>query len=117
MQPSFWTIYKRSRFLSRALTDQQRIEQRERFGVACLALCPRHDKGFCHDFVNRICGVRSPQTHWRIDVDPHHEGWADILLQDRESKIIVECKIGDDLRREELRKQKNIFFIFQNQVS
>jgi hypothetical protein len=97
MQASFWTIYKRGRFLSRALSDQQRIEQRERFGAACLALCLRHDSRFCNEFVSRICGVTAAQPAWRIDVDPYREGWADILLQSNEFKIVVECKIEDDL--------------------
>jgi hypothetical protein len=98
MQASFWTIYKRGRFLSRALTDRQRIEQRERFGVACLALCLRHDNRFCNEFVSRICGVTATQPTWRIDVDPYREGWADILLQSNEFKIVIECKIDDDLK-------------------
>jgi hypothetical protein len=99
MHASFWAIYKRSRFSERGLSDEERMQQRERFGAACFALCLQHDEDFCLKFVRKICDIRSPRRPWRVDVDRYH--WADILLQADDFSIVVECKIRDDLKEKQ----------------
>src|SRR5438874_1343455 len=96
MHASFWAIYKRSRFSERGLSDEERMQQRERFGAACLALCLQHDEDFRTGFIREICDIKSPHRGWHVDVDRYH--WADILLQSDNLSIIVECKIRDDLK-------------------
>src|SRR5688572_20697477 len=96
MRASFWAIYKRSRFSARGVSDETRMEQRERFGAACLALCLQYDERFCTSFTGRLCGVPTRPGNWEVQVDPYREGWADILLQRRDDSLVVECKIADD---------------------
>jgi hypothetical protein len=74
------------------------MQQRERFGAACLALCLGHDGDFCASFLDRICGVKPVRRDWRVNVDPYHKGWADILIDSAESTTVVECKINDELK-------------------
>ena len=76
------------------------MEQRERFGAACLAVCLQHDSDFCREFVNQICGLPRTNVEWLVDVDPYREraaAWADILLRSKNSAIVIECKVHDDL--------------------
>jgi hypothetical protein len=100
MRASFWTIYKRGRFVSHGLSEEERMQQRERFGAACLALCLQHDPNFCREFVNQIGGLSRTKAEWLVDVDPYREraaAWADILLSSGDSVIVIECKVRDDL--------------------
>ena len=104
MRASFWTIYKRGRFSSHGLSEKERMQQRERFGVACLALCLQRDKEFCDEFARDICNVPSSRGGWHVDVDPYRErsaAWADILLRAPQSSIVIECKVHDDLEPEQ----------------
>ena len=96
MQASFWAIYKRGRFLSRAMPEDERMEQRERFGAACLSLCLRHDARFCHDFLGTLCKVKDDEGGWEVYVDRYSQGWADILLMNRSRAVVIECKVGDN---------------------
>lgn len=95
MLASFWAIYRRGRFSSRELPDDEQMQQRERFGVACLALCLQNDEEFCANFVRSIGGVESSPSGWAVSVDPYH--WADMLFQCGNYSIVVECKINDRL--------------------
>lgn len=96
MLASFWTTYKRTRFQSRAMSEDERMQQRERFGAACLAQCLRHDSDFRTAFLKKICGLSTPNNfNCEITVDKYH--WADILLTQGDLAVIVECKVADAL--------------------
>lgn len=71
------------------------MEQRERFGAACLALCLRHDARFCRQFLSELCGIKSASRRWNVYVDRYHQGWADILVESSTHCVVIECKVGD----------------------
>jgi hypothetical protein len=99
MIASFSTIYQRGRFASRAMPEKERMQQRERFGTACLAQCLRNEADFRNNFLARVCQISATDRDWEINVDKFH--WADVLLTSGNSAVIVECKVGDALEPEQ----------------
>src|SRR5947199_2735394 len=112
MKPSFFSLFKRGRYLS-AREDQddskaatKRREERERFAVAALAFCLRHDEGFRRHFWERICRVPSgPAQMPRItadDVAIEPPEWADLALSSEAGTDaylwVVEAKAGASLQ-------------------
>ena len=99
MHASFWALYKRGRLEVRGVPENERMEQRERFGVACLAQCFQHERAFRDAFL-ALCHLESSETKWRVSVDPYSEPsarWADILLETNTCAVVVECKVHDRL--------------------
>ncbi len=112
MKPSFFSLFKRGRYLS-AWEDQDDSkaatkprEERERFAVAALAFCLRHDEGFRRHFWERICRVPSdpaqmpPITADDVAIEP--QAWADLALRSeiatQDYQWVVEAKAGASLQ-------------------
>lgn len=99
MEASFWTTYNRARLSPRSLSAEERMQQKERFGVACLAQCLRHDCDFRASFLSNVCKISNPNALWEVEVDKYH--WGDILLTNVVSVVIIECKVEDALQPEQ----------------
>ena len=97
MNASFYAIYKRGRFGSRDDPEEEKQQQRERFGVACLAFCLRYDSTFLGEFLRRICKCEHQANDWSIQVEPYHEGWSDLLITTGNVAVLIECKVDNDL--------------------
>ncbi len=112
MKPSFFSLFKRGRYLSaREDEDDSKAatkprEERERFAVAALAFCLRHDEGFRRHFWERICRVPSdpaqmpPITADDVAIEP--QAWADLALRSeiatQDYQWVVEAKAGASLQ-------------------
>jgi len=110
--PSFFGLFRRSRYIrpSRPLdseddnSEESKEERREveRFAVACIGFCLRHDEPFRKLFWQKVLGG-SDGTNFpegaQIEVEP--EDWADLRIEwSREGKNyvhVIECKVGAPL--------------------
>ena len=101
MNASFWAIYKRGRIGSRNGSEDEMMQQAERFGVACLAFCLRYDATFRAEFLAHICGCQYKAQDWSIEVDPNHEGWSDLLITSVKVAVLVECKVGNAIMKKQ----------------
>jgi hypothetical protein len=75
------------------------MNQSERFGVAILGFCLKHDASFRAHFLKRVCGADEVpdllDQNFKISVDPY--AWADVLLESERHVIVVECKVDAGL--------------------
>jgi hypothetical protein len=108
MEPSFFTLYKRGRYFTKPSVDLEELdpaerkqEQRkrmeaERFAVAAIAFCSKHDEQFRRHFLESICeGDASLLDHeTTIRVEDNH--WGDLVFvnSDRSAVYVIECKIN-----------------------
>jgi hypothetical protein len=116
MRPSFFSLYKRGRYLptpdigddSDAAKKQRK--ETERFAVAALAFCLRHDEGFRRHFWEKICRVQGVDpgempriTDGDIEVEPHQ--WADLRLTSVNGTDrfmwVIEAKAGAPLAKKQ----------------
>lgn len=94
MEPSFLTLFKKGKFSRRipqptedesAEPDSQRLaqgqDQLERFAVAAIGFCLKHDGNFRRRFVREVCECNEFPlgNELRISVEP--EDWADFLIE------------------------------------
>jgi len=103
MNPSFTTLFERSRYSSRAkpgILDPEGQEQRERFAVGMVAFALDHDDWFRRRFLKAICGLDGEPAveKWTILVEP--ENWGDLVLKNEALSefIVVEFKVDSDLQ-------------------
>src|SRR5437016_752014 len=111
MKPSFSSLFKRGRYSPREDQDDskaatKRREERERFAVAALAFCLRHDEGFLRHFWEKICYVPSDPAQMppitADDVFVEWQPWADLALRSeiatQDYLWVVEAKAGASLQ-------------------
>ena len=120
MNPGFINLFARSRYGGRVSRihelgseSQQSTgdhKERERFTVAAIAFCLKHDAAFLQHFWKKVCGQdgkrESPGTV-TVEVEPRH--WADLLLKGGDRLCVVEMKIGASLATHQ-NPTSNIFF-------
>lgn len=113
MEPSFLTLLKRGKYRhgkpiihsSIAAGDndenEKEYQEAERFAVAALSFCLKHDPAFLKYFFDKVCrGAGDPALkHVSIEVEPHH--WTDLLIRNQSAGghyvYAVECKIDAPL--------------------
>ena len=111
-EPSFLRLFRRSRYSQLVLEDDNssegkaRHEQRERFVVAALAFCLKHDGEFLKHFWNCICrasGDPSSMPSIRpegISLEPPL--WSDLRLESEHKGLgyvwVIEVKAGAPLK-------------------
>src|ERR1041385_5517526 len=99
MTPSFFTLFKRGKYYhskpSADLEEQQREhEEQERFAVAAVGFCLKHDETFRKGFFQKICrrnGHPDLAADFRIEVEPVH--WADLRITNANCVYVLEFKI------------------------
>ena len=112
MSPSFFSLFKRGRYF-RAPSDadnsaeaKAQREERERFAVAALAFCLKHDQEFLKHFWQRICRFEKedpaempPLDPGAIQIEPPR--WADLRIfhngETGRYMWVVEVKAGAPL--------------------
>lgn len=110
MEPSFFALFKRGKYFRNPNLDlddldaeQAKVERRqrreaERFSVAAIAFCSKHDEGFLNHFLNTIVGSKislSSDDGIRIE----DKQWGDLVFVSRDCSLVavVECKINASL--------------------
>src|SRR6266487_2738883 len=112
MKPTFFSLFKRGRYFhapgDEDITQEgeSRREERERFAVAALAFCLKHDEGFRKHFWEKVCRVPDdpvempPVTEHDISIEPPE--WADLSLVSNDGvhrfMWVVEAKAGAELQ-------------------
>ena len=115
MKPSFFSLFKRGRYLSTPHdgddSDAARTlkEERERFAVATLAFCLRYDEVFRKHFWEKVCRVPDdpeqmpPIKADGVDIEPPE--WADLSLTSDEGtdryRWVIEAKAGASLKNKQ----------------
>src|SRR5882724_9194058 len=112
MRPSFFTLFKRGRYLSTPDDGNEsgaarilRVE-RERYAVAALAFCLRHEENFRKHFLEKVCRVpEDPEQMPPINADGiaiEPPEWADLSLTSDGPKSrfmwVIEAKAGAPLQ-------------------
>ena len=114
MTPSFLALLKRGQYhhgrvvtqSSPAADDdeatQKEYRESERFIVAAVAFCLKHDPAFLKHFFDKICRIEGdPAFDFKnvsIDIEPHH--WTDLVIRNQSGGhhvYAVEFKIGAPL--------------------
>lgn len=101
MSPSFYALFRRSKYSKASEADdtesaeklQRRHLQTERFAVAAIAFCLKHDEQFRTHFLVKVCGETI--SNGAFDILIEEKAWGDLVLaaHDRSSVFVVECKI------------------------
>lgn len=113
MTPSFFCLFRRGHYFRPPDEDDHsegartQREERERFAVATLAFCLKHDAPFRQRFMEKICRVPSdPQklplvTADGIEIEPYH--WADLRITSacERYRWIIEAKAGARLQEKQ----------------
>lgn len=93
------SLFQRGRYVSlRSLAAKEshgnaneRMQQRERFCVAAIAMALEHDEDFKTFFLGAI-GMRSSQDNISIHLEPNF--WGDLVLEGSRTVLVVEFKVG-----------------------
>lgn len=112
MKPSFFSLFKRGRYLSApddgddSKEAKKLREERERFAVAVLAFCLRHDEAFRRHFWETVCRVpddpRQMPSISKDDVAIEPAMCADLVISSQTGAAsymwVVEAKAGASLQ-------------------
>lgn len=102
MEPSLYSLYRRSRYSPRhedSPESREEWERRELFAVSAVAFALKHCKAFRNHFLGTICGWTEPKcAEPQIELEPCKH--ADLELRDEaHSRLcIVEFKLGAKLQ-------------------
>lgn len=111
-EPSFYGLFRRSRYGSSAHPgsepeeEQRAMEQRERFAVAAVGFCLKHDEAFAAHFWQKVCRLPAdPEDVPSLYVEVEAEHWADLRITAKTPRwslvCVVECKAGAPLDRKQ----------------
>ena len=112
MNSSFYTLFRRGKYYhanyhakqsvddneqSKAEQERDKREQREneRFAVAAIAFCLKHDESFRRHFFEKVCRQNDGSElngDFRIEFEP--KPWADLKIQNAGREYVIEFKIG-----------------------
>jgi hypothetical protein len=100
-EPSFISLFKRGRYFRTATQTERGRKEIERFAVAALALCLKHDEWFASEFMRVMFGFASPDSSkagLRLRLEPFRRGPDLVILADG-SKLaaVLEAKIWHSL--------------------
>jgi hypothetical protein len=99
----FLKLFARGRYVtSRSIARNEAVsndpgrkhEERERFGVAAIALCAAHDARFRARFLQIVAGLTKADIDL-IDVEPKR--WGDLVLEGKRDVIVLEFKLKASL--------------------
>ncbi len=114
LRPSFYALYRRSRYGRIADNDTTGSQQdrRELFAVAAVAFALRYDKEFRVHFLRCVCGSTdaADDTILEIEVQPHDHSDLAIKIEARHALIVVEFKVGADLQDKQNPGHEKAFF-------
>jgi len=114
-ESSFYRLFSRSRSYRYAVVEEgsaeekEAIRQRERFAVAALAFCLRHDEEFLRSFWSQVCKVSDDPAEMPLirseDILLEPPLWADLrLISDTDAGRlvwVVEVKAGASLSQKQ----------------
>ena len=104
MKPSLYALFRRSKYakgLEVEGDDEQSVQRRhlqtERFAVAAIAFCLKHDEEFLRHFLAKVCDEPAANGPFEMFIEDH--SWGDLVLvaADHSLVLVVECKIKADL--------------------
>jgi hypothetical protein len=95
MDASFNALFKRACYYRSATKKKRRKEECERFAVASLAFCIKHDNVFAIEFLRCASDFSlQPSVNLDIEIEPRRNG-PDLLIRSLEQQvcIVIEAKI------------------------
>lgn len=120
MKPSFFALFKRGKHVRQWLVEvadgiegrrkrQAKREEAERFAVAAIAFCLKHDTQIRAHFLAKICGIQKP-AKWRdAEIEVEEKQWGDLTIIHRGRGVfVVECKIRAPQGAAKSRKRNRI---------
>lgn len=112
LEPSFYALYKQGRFRKRGLTDEEGMQQVERFAVAMLGFALKYDLVFRQSFLQTICECPDVEDPAAFDIEIEVAKCGDLVLVRNKSlgAYALEFKVGAKLQEHNQSPKNPDFF-------